>query len=330
MARRSTSGSGDSGGRVKAGPKPMLPGALNPLGTDIAVLVVSYRSASQVEDLVGDLCQSPQAAFLHLSIVDNSLDAAEADRLSRVVGDHASRFAECILTVASANEGYAAGNNLAYSALRGQRLGMVFVMNPDIRLPKCDFADALAAAGRSDAVVVADEERESGEILSGIGALSLLSGRSSAPRRGVMRHLYREYPKGHFFGVTQRLWDRGSGLDERFFLYCEEVDLVLRHGLPASQLHVSSGFRVIHTGGLTTGSARRKSDTTRFHANRSRGILYRSHPGLRWFLPVMVPFRVALGIMDAVAAGGSTATLSGLVAGLRDPISRIQSGGGVR
>jgi GT2 family glycosyltransferase len=75
---------------------------------------------------------------------------------------------------------------------------------------------------------------------------------------------------GAFFLVRRPLWEELGGLDERFFVYYEEVDFCLRARARGASTYFFAGAAVRHVGCGTTDSIRA---TRLFYSMRSR-ILY--------------------------------------------------------
>jgi GT2 family glycosyltransferase len=90
-------------------------------------------------------------------------------------------------------------------------------------------------------------------------------------------------------------------LDERFFLYCEEVDHAERCRRVGRQLVVSTDAIVQHRFGATIGSSRSlrdRSQLSAYHASRSAVLLVRRHRP--WLLPSAWAARMAWGARLAV------------------------------
>lgn len=283
----------------------------------IGILVVNYFSAGLVAQLLGDLAGLPQADRLYVSLVDNSVDPAEAGSLNALAERYRAGFARCVVTASNSNTGYAAGNNLASAAIADAKVDAMFVVNPDVRVVVADFADALATLRRDPhKVLVAPTSGPSGAS-TGVASMSLLTGRSLVQgERSRIPHPSLTYPEGHFFGMATSLWESAGGLDEAYFLYCEEIDFILRNQIERSAIHACKGIALIHTGAGTTGSSLRKSKTTQYHANRSRVILFRRHRRLRKYLPLMLLVRLCYSLIEAARSPFSFAAARGIIDGL--------------
>lgn len=97
---------------------------------------------------------------------------------------------------------------------------------------------------------------------------------------------------------------RAGFLDERLFLYFEELDLIAR--TPGCQLGWARRAVVAHKGGQSAGSRSAfnpvKSALSEYHSNRSAIIYYRTHhPRLRW---LVLPLRFLLKLVSFMRPGG--------------------------
>lgn len=292
----------------------------------MSVLVVNYRCASATRRLVDSLVAGTDGA-LCVSIVDNSLDQNEADALADLVVDARNAGVCCHLTISPANLGYAAGNNLAYEAIPHAAPGTIVVANPDTAIVTGRLsALSRALAGNPGLVAAPTTLAGTGEKPAVGAVLAKATGRSSPlaqppPDALGLGTWQLPYPMGHFWAVTRATWDLLDGLSPRFFLYCEELDFVMRSAeaqRPLS-LAVAEGLIVSHAGALTTREdASSKGAVTFEHATRSRIVLYRRHRALRPWLLLLILSRAlcALGLLAGGRRGGSAAVLRGLRGGL--------------
>lgn len=110
------------------------------------------------------------------------------------------------------------------------------------------------------------------------------------------------YPIGASLVVNRSFIERCGYFDERFFLYYEEPDLVVRLKSPA-QSFVCSRSLVYHKGGQTTGGGSSLADRARladYQYSRSRIILARKIGGKTLLLSSMM---VILSLLKRLAAG---------------------------
>lgn len=165
--------------------------------------------------------------------------------------------------------GFGANHNLA---LKGATEPWLCVLNPDVQLLGSDPFAALVRAGAGAGVgcaypVQVDAQRQlqdSERALPTPGALlrRRLLGRTE--RR-------RDWVNAACLLLPRAAWEQLGGFDERYFMYCEDVDLCLRLRLLGLAL-VRADAKVLHTGAR---ASRRQWRHLRWHV-RSLLRLWRS------------------------------------------------------
>lgn len=289
-----------------------------PVPTTVALLIVNYFSADQVAEMLRSvLANTSRPESLVLSIVDNSLSDDERRRLDALAADIGDRAGAVIVTAADENLGYGRGNNLALARARDAgRVDVAMVVNPDVVVTAGDVVEDAMHVAQDDDKVFSARTYLAGAVHEGRGALDLPTSRSrqlalgeAAGRRSL------SYPAGHFVAMSERLWNESGGFDPDFFLYGEELDLVLRLRLDPDRIASLPSVEVAHVSGGTTGSAHGdKSTVTYMNATRSMVLLYRKHARLRRWLPIMLLSRVAFAI--AALLRGRTAEARSIARGL--------------
>lgn len=205
----------------------------------ISLVVVNYRSAALAADAIRSARASTRTA-LHVVVVDNSCDAAEA----RALQPHAD-----FLLAAATNLGYAGAINAARPHCRGE---IVILANPDViffdgaigRLADALADPAIAVAGPAlywdnalEWILPPSEPHtlrgKVDEILASRSNLwrSLRSRRRLRRRLAFWRHR-KTTPvpaiSGAVMAIRLRDFDAADGFDERFALYFEETDFLRR------------------------------------------------------------------------------------------------------
>jgi N-acetylglucosaminyl-diphospho-decaprenol L-rhamnosyltransferase len=232
-------------------------------GRGPAVVVLTYRSAATIRGCLVALQPQVERVGGRLVVVDN----ASPDSTVAIVRALGVRVVE-----SGANLGFAAGCNVGAAAIEGDPV--VFV-NPD----------AIVDVGALEALVDAVTNESFGPLggrahlddgvydrrsvlgrPSLLGALLFASGLSTL-RRGSARldpeHGPLDVPadgrcvpvpavSGALLAVPRSLWDRLGGLDERFFLYGEDVDLSLRAAALGWRPTLVTGAGYRHVGGVSS------------------------------------------------------------------------------
>jgi GT2 family glycosyltransferase len=217
------------------------------------------------------------------------------------------------------NLGFAAGNNRAAADAGGEFLA---TLNPDA-FPEPGWLGALidAAERHPDAAMFGSTQLQDRDpsTLDGAGDSYLAFG---LPWRGGHGRPRRELPEeGEAFSpcaaaALYRLKDfrAAGGFDERFFCYCEDVDLAFRLRLTGRRCIQVKGAIVRHVGQGTSGGGA----FVQFHSARNRVWLFAKDMPAPLFWPLLPSF-VALNLtllLWAVARGHGAPVWRGLRAAL--------------
>lgn len=281
----------------------------------IGVLVVNFFSAEKTAQLAQSLVPRGSAGTVHLSIVDNSVEQSEYQKLVEKLLPMEKHFLSLTITASTKNLGYGGGNNAAWSAIE-EKPPVVLVVNPDVTVLEGSLLELakFVASGNS---VWSSPTVSDGVILSGLGSMSRFTSRTRQLKADEARPRI-VYPGGHFLAAPAGVWESLGGFSPRFFLYCEEIDLMMRLGSVGAKSRVLSNFLVQHEGAATTSHDGALSPFATYHATRSRVTLFRAHPSLRLYLVPVLGARLAQAVRYALQRklAHSKATLSGLADGL--------------
>lgn len=233
----------------------------------LTVVIVTYQSAGVVGQCLGSLdvamADEPTARVV---VVDNASQDATLD-VVRSVAPKAEIIAR------ASNDGFAAGVNAGLAASPGCD---VLVLNPDVRLDpgavKC-LREALDVPGTGIAVPrLRDADgalhlslrrrptalRALGEALLGgsrAGRIAALGETVLAPatydRPGVV-----EWATGAAWLIARECAAALAPLDERYFLYSEETEYMLRAGERGFSVRFEPAAEAVHLGGEQTTSPR--------------------------------------------------------------------------
>ncbi len=276
----------------------------------ISVVIVAFESAATLSRCLAALRAQTFGDF-EVLLVDNGSSDGAAQAAAKA--DPSIRLIE-----AGGNIGFAAGNNMAASQARGQWLAL---LNPDAYADP-DWLEQLIAATqrwpqiRSFACLQKAADRP-GKV-DGAGDVLTLAG---IPYRGAYGHDLIALPEGEVFSacgaahlIARDLFLQVGGFDERFFCYCEDVDLGYRLRLIGEATLFVPQAVVSHVGSAVLGA---RSDFALFHGARNRlWLLVKNTP---WpLVPVVallhLPVLALLLIMHAMR-GEARPVLRGLLAG---------------
>lgn len=218
---------------------------------EVSVVIVNYRSASQVLECLESLYSADQAIAFEVIVVDNASGDGGAERIK-----HA--WPQARVVVMSRNVGFAAGNNAGLSLARGT---FVLLLNPDTEVPQGVLravCDRLAADPRIGVIGVPQIDGDgliAGSALRFVTPLHVflrafvrLDLLARVIKRFGMR--YEEHaPRddyecdavvGCFMAMRRDLVTEVGGLEERIFMYSEELEFCHRVR--------RAGFKVVHMG----------------------------------------------------------------------------------
>jgi GT2 family glycosyltransferase len=286
----------------------------------ISIIVVAYQSGPTLDRCLAGLRDQTFRDFETLMVDNASTDGAPQ---AAAATDPTIRLLE-----PGANLGFAAGNNLAAREARGRWL---VLLNPDA-YPHPDWLEALIAGTLRHPEVrcftslqmVADEP----DLMDGAGDVMTSAGIPF--RGGYRRRLPPNLREGEVFSAcgAATLIDRAlflslGGFDERFFCYCEDVDLGYRLRLAGEPTLLLPAARVEHVGSASTGV---RSDFAVFHGSRNRiwTFLKNTPPLLLWLTtPLHVAVTAGLLLLHA-RRGDAGPVVRGIRAALKrealDPI----------
>jgi GT2 family glycosyltransferase len=231
---------------------------------EVSVVVVTYRSAGLIRDLLLSVPGACAGRAFEIIIVDNaSHDALEAEVA-------AAGVPATVLHMPS-NLGFARGISVGAGAARGR---YVCCLNPDIRLSTGAIADLVAAAERrpghllySGRVLSPEDEPDPGSVQPlpslreyvtfGLGLSVLLRGHPrwdptaldqwSGPEEQVVPVV-----AGAFVLARRAEFLAVGGFDDRYWLYSEDVDLCYRAHLRGTPPLLVPSARAVHLGGASS------------------------------------------------------------------------------
>ena len=197
---------------------------------DLSILVVAYNSQAVIGACLESIPAACTGYAYEVLLIDNG-DGGTAALVS-------AQDPNVRIVASRGNVGFAAGNNLIAAEATGRFL---LLLNPDVVL-KPEAIDRLMEATTiyPDAVAwggVTLDAHDRPDFGNTVHVPSLremgsrMLGRSiarSSGRAGIRADAEVAALSGSFVMFARAAWDEVGGLDERYFLYCEEVDLFYR------------------------------------------------------------------------------------------------------
>jgi N-acetylglucosaminyl-diphospho-decaprenol L-rhamnosyltransferase len=267
---------------------------------DLAVVVVNHNAGAYLEACLRSVYANAGGADLEVVVVDNASTDGSARAASEAVP-------QATLIETGRNGGFAAGVNVG---IRATTAPYVLVLNPDAEV----WEGTLAGL-----VKLADERPRAGAIgpmIRNSDGTVYPSGRTVPSIGTALGHAFlgavwpdnpwsRSYRLADWDRSTEREVDWISGaafllrraaldeiglLDERFFLYAEEVDLFKRLRDAGWTIVFTPELEVVHEQGVSTGRSRR------MHLIHSESVAryFEKHHGTGWRRPLVPVARIVL------------------------------------
>ncbi len=261
----------------------------------VTVIVVAYDSGAYLQPCIDALAAQSLGEF-EAVVVDN----ASSDGSVQGLRLPDARFR--ILPMGF-NAGFAAANN---AAARASRAAFLVTLNPDAVADPA-WLEVLVAAARAEPRAASvgslqlrlDDPRR----LDGVGDVWHAAGLAWRAGEG---HRATEAPgDGEIFGpcAAAALYRRQAfaelgGFDERFFCYCEDVDLAFRLRAGGAISLRASGAVVRHAG---SGISGRRSDFTLYHGHRNRVWTFVKNTPGGWFW-LLLPYHLGFNLVYLASA----------------------------
>jgi N-acetylglucosaminyl-diphospho-decaprenol L-rhamnosyltransferase len=228
----------------------------------VSVILVTYNSADEIDGCLAALAQQVEVPHQVIAV-----DNCSQDETRRLLQQHP----QVHLILSKQNVGFAAAVNTAAAAATGEYL---LLLNPDALLrPQSlqrlvTYLDAHPQVGiAAPRIYTADGRLRDNTfayetiitisaLTLGVGPLRRLHGRLLRPRQPW--RFRADTPQridaaiGAVLLIRRELFTALDGLDERFFLYCEDGDFCLRAARRGSQTHLVPQAAAAHIGGAST------------------------------------------------------------------------------
>ena len=253
----------------------------------ISIVIVSFNARPDLERCLASIAQAPPRAEHEVVVVDNASSDGSAD---------AARRAAVRVIENAANVGFAAANNVGIRATRGD---LLLLLNGDTIVP-AGAIDGLAEALQADPSAAVAGPR----LVDGAGRAELSFGRMMSPlnewrqkrlqrnqaevERLTRQRAYPDWVSGACL-MTRRADAEAVGLlDERFFMYTEDVDFCASIRARGRRVLFTPAVEVVHLRGRSAAAAPRATNAA---YRRSRIAFYEKHhpiwvPLLRLYLSV--------------------------------------------
>jgi hypothetical protein len=254
--------------------------------TTLSIVIVNYNAQPHLEKCLESLMASPPQMSHDIVVVDNASTDGSVAAVHR-------RWPGIRVIQQSLNAGFSAGNNVGIRASRGD---LILLLNNDT-IVRTGAVDALAARllARPDVAIVGPR------LVDAAGRVELSFGRMISPanelRQKMLLALYRrhvasvmkwieretthehevDWVSGACLLVRRTDAERVGLLDERYFLYTEDVDFCAAIRAQGRQVLFTPAAEIVHLGGRSRATAPAASNLA---YRRSHLAFYeKHHPG---------------------------------------------------
>jgi GT2 family glycosyltransferase len=293
---------------------------------DLVIVTVSYNT----RDLLADCLESVFASLAQSGLTGEVwvVDNASADGSAAMVSQ---RFPQVRLIRHDENLGFAGGNNLALRAMALHPCGQqgpemnprhVLFLNPDTRVvgnalvTMVGFLDDTPSAGAAGARLVHGDGsfQHSAFAFPGLAQIfvdffplhhwlldSRLNGRYPRQFYDAGRPFPVDHPLGAALMVRTATLVQVGGFDERYFMYCEEIDLCRRIKSAGWEIYCLPQAEIVHLVGQSTRQFRDRMFVALW---QSRFLMFEEHesPLFRWAARRLVRLGLWAEIRRAQAA----------------------------
>ena len=260
----------------------------------LSVVIVNFNGRGHLENCLRSLAEHPPATPHEIVVVDNASTDGSAEIAERSPNVRVIRL--------PTNIGFSAGNNAGIRATSGE---LVLLLNSDTIVPagaldllieRLDAHPSAAVAGPRLVDAEGGTELSFGPMISPLGelrqkAVGRLYARGFAPVRrwiaaATRREHYVAWVSGACLLVRRAAADEVGLLDERFFLYTEDVDFCASIRAKGWKVLFTPAAEIVHLRGRSRATALKKANEA---YRRSHLAFYEKHhprwaPLLRLYL----------------------------------------------
>jgi GT2 family glycosyltransferase len=239
---------------------------------EVSIIIVSFNARADLERCLESLHATPPAATHDILVIDNASTDDSVAALRRWPGVR-------VIEVGS-NGGFARANNIGMRASRGVNL---LLLNSDTVVPPGAIDRLLAELAADPQVAIVGPR-----LVDASGRAELSFGRMIGPlnelrqkrlAQGAIEQLTRrrhhpDWVSGACLLVRRADAEAVNGLDERFFMYTEDVDFCAAVRARGRRVLFAPEVEVIHARGRSAASA---PAATRAAYRRSQLAFYEKH-----------------------------------------------------
>lgn len=246
----------------------------------LAIVIVSHNTRSDLEKCLQSLHDHPPQVTLEIVVVDNASRDGSVDAVR-------SRWPGVRVIALNSNVGFAAANN---QGIRATNSELILLLNSDTIVPDGTLDHLIAALQTLPGASIVGPK-----IVDGEGRSELSYGRMMTPLSELRQKLLLKYASpARLSALTSRTrrvdWvtaacllvrrrdaEAAALLDERYFMYCEDVDFCAAVRDNGGAIYFSPVTQIVHLRGRSWGA---RSSAAADSYRRSQLAFYRKHhPG---------------------------------------------------
>lgn len=245
------------------------------MSIDVSIVIVSFNTRSDLERCLESLHVSPPQASHEILVVDNRSTDGSAER--------ARRFPGVRVIQQDTNTGFARANNAGIRASTGTAL---LLLNSDTVVPPGAIDRLLSVLDAEAGVAVVGPR-----LVDGNGRAELSFGRMIGPlsewrqkrnaRSGLVESLtrqrhYADWVSGACLLVRRADAEAAGLLDERYFMYAEDVDFCAAIRARGRQVLFTPDVEIVHLRGRSAAAA--PADTQAAYRRSQLAFYQKHHP----------------------------------------------------
>lgn len=229
----------------------------NPL---LSIVIINFETPTYTFECIQSIFENAPSVNFEVVVIDNGSKDGSLERIR-------DTFPQILCIETGANLGFSKANNLGINNARGE---YILLLNSDTKILDNSLDKMLEhLLSHSKAGVVGPRQIDGqGKLQLSWGSfptlVSELSRKLIHYRLSINDLKVRDYLEEKYAGKTQVDWVSGSCLlarkkvlfeagllDERFFMYFEDIDLCRRVQQAGWQIHYNSDWTILHYGGVS-------------------------------------------------------------------------------
>ena len=250
----------------------------------LSIVIVSFNAGADLQSCLLSLKKAPPAGDHEIIVVDNESTDGSAAAAERIPGVRVIRMGR--------NAGFAAANN---AGIRQSRGDLLLLLNSDTLVPpgavdrlvgRLLATEAAAIAGPRLVDASGEPELSFGRMISPLNELRQKRRTKAWIAAETQREQFVDWVSGACLLVRRAEAEAAGLLDERYFMYAEDVDFCAAIRARGGRIAFTPEATIVHLRGRSAASARSDTDAA---YQRSHLAFYEKHhprwaPILRWYL----------------------------------------------